>query len=338
MVTRAMGDGYLKKTKLSQAPFKDHCPYITSTPEIHKLEIHDDDAFVVLASDGIWDLLQNEEVVQIVGEALSRKQGQVDLSLDPAGPPHLAQLVVDAALQKVCEDHLLTRSELDRLSFGAKRRKLHDDMTVVVVCLDKANDARCDTTLKSTGADACSVPSPTVSKKSDETSARGQAQQLTMNSMNNGEQGDEPASVKRAADPLVETTMPTLAMHSTAALGTPKTSLGVDGVATAPSVVNSIESVAPIDTVEDSEQCDGETGKRVGVLPTDWTGNKRDVAVLAPASTTGLMLSATDTAEPLAKRARDTSLISGPALDPSASATSVSAATPSTSLAAVTTC
>ena len=81
MVTRAMGDGYLKKTKLSQAPFADHCPYITGSPEIHDLEIHDDDAFVVLASDGIWDLLENEEVVQIVGEALSNTQGQVNPKL-----------------------------------------------------------------------------------------------------------------------------------------------------------------------------------------------------------------------------------------------------------------
>ena len=290
MVTRAMGDGYLKQTKLSQAPFKDHCPYITSTPETHELEISEDDAFVVLASDGIWDLLQNEEVVQIVGEALSRKHGRIDLSLDSAGPQQLAQLVVDAALQKVCEDNLLTRSELDRLSFGSKRRRLHDDMSVIVVCLDQAIDAtmRCDTTLKSTGAATCTVPVPTASKKSGETSTRCQTmQQLAVDSVINGEQIDEPDIITPAASaPRLETTKPTLPASSAA---------------------NSLEPVATMA----GAVYDAATDERAGVLATDLTGNKRDVAAVAPASTTDVMsVSTDDDSEPSAKRARDTSITS----------------------------
>ena len=72
MVTRAMGDGYLKRRKLSSSPFQQYCPYITAQPEMHELELVDDDAFVVLASDGIWDNLENEEVVRIIGRGLVR--------------------------------------------------------------------------------------------------------------------------------------------------------------------------------------------------------------------------------------------------------------------------
>eukprot|EP01043_Picozoa_sp_COSAG02_P023582 COSAG02_NODE_1264_length_13544_cov_71.926441_5_plen_312_part_00 len=310
MVTRAMGDGYLKKSKLSQAPFKDHCPYITSTPETHELEISEDDAFIVLASDGIWDLLQNEEVVQIVGEALARKQGQVHKSLDSAGPQQLAQLVVDAALQKVCEDNLLTRSELDRLSFGSKRRKLHDDMSVIVVCLDQGIDAtmRCDTTLKSTGAATCTVPVPTASKKSEETTTHDlKMQQLVMDSVSNDEQIDEPEFIDPSAARL-ETTKETLLPTSAA---------------------NGLEPVAAMAAAT----YDGATDDRAGVLATDLTGNKRDVAAMGPASNTDVTSIPTDDGEPSAKRARDTSptstadLGSSPSAGVSATSMSPAAAT-----------
>lgn len=50
-VARAMGDFALE-------------PYITSVPDIFHLNITEDE-FVVIACDGIWDVLQDEEVVQI---------------------------------------------------------------------------------------------------------------------------------------------------------------------------------------------------------------------------------------------------------------------------------
>lgn len=37
MVTRALGDGYLKCKDLSMPPFKEHVPYITSTPKVTQL-------------------------------------------------------------------------------------------------------------------------------------------------------------------------------------------------------------------------------------------------------------------------------------------------------------
>ena len=125
MVTRAMGDGYLKRRKLSSSPFQQYCPYITAQPEMHELELVDDDAFVVLASDGIWDNLENEEVVRIIGRGLVRScdSGVCSGARSHAGgraqtqrrtggaQSDLAQLVIDASLEKICESHQLTRSD-----------------------------------------------------------------------------------------------------------------------------------------------------------------------------------------------------------------------------------
>lgn len=54
-VSRAIGDVTLQ-------------PYVTCEPEIMEREIGDEDAFLVLCSDGVWDVLPNEHVAQIVSQ------------------------------------------------------------------------------------------------------------------------------------------------------------------------------------------------------------------------------------------------------------------------------
>jgi len=52
-VSRAIGDVNLK-------------PYVTADPELVEVEIGSDDAYVVLASDGLWDVMTNEDVAKFV--------------------------------------------------------------------------------------------------------------------------------------------------------------------------------------------------------------------------------------------------------------------------------
>jgi len=59
MVTRALGDGYLKRKDLSMPPFQQHVPYITVKPKVTKIELDSSHAFLVIASDGIWDHLRS---------------------------------------------------------------------------------------------------------------------------------------------------------------------------------------------------------------------------------------------------------------------------------------
>lgn len=62
-VTRALGDAYLKRKNLSFDPYKQYVPYITAEPEIsmHKLNPKSD-RFLILATDGLWERLENDEV------------------------------------------------------------------------------------------------------------------------------------------------------------------------------------------------------------------------------------------------------------------------------------
>ena len=71
-LTRALGDAYLKYPEFN-APAGSHRsrgrripdpftpPYVKSTPDIVHINIGKDDKFCVLATDGLWDFLSDQE-------------------------------------------------------------------------------------------------------------------------------------------------------------------------------------------------------------------------------------------------------------------------------------
>ena len=63
-------DGYdwrIKNLSLSRAfGDTDTTPYITHIPDIYNYEINKDDKFIILACDGVWDVLTNQEAVDYI--------------------------------------------------------------------------------------------------------------------------------------------------------------------------------------------------------------------------------------------------------------------------------
>lgn len=64
-VTRALGDWDLKRPHGSQSP-------LISEPEIKQITLTEDDEFLVIGCDGIWDVLTSQEAVSIVKRGLNR--------------------------------------------------------------------------------------------------------------------------------------------------------------------------------------------------------------------------------------------------------------------------
>jgi len=46
---------------------------VSSKPEIEKFTIEEDDAFLIIASDGLWDYVLPEHYVEIVKDSFSKK-------------------------------------------------------------------------------------------------------------------------------------------------------------------------------------------------------------------------------------------------------------------------
>lgn len=86
---RALGDFQFKMTREElveifkfmpkYSPFSTSLtpPYLSAEPEVFHYKLDPSDRFIVLASDGLWDMLSNDDVVQLVGSYIEGRQTQV---------------------------------------------------------------------------------------------------------------------------------------------------------------------------------------------------------------------------------------------------------------------
>ncbi len=66
-------DWRIKDLSLSRAfGDLDATPYVTHLPQIYKYKISNNDKFIILACDGLWDVMSNQEVVNFVLEYKSK--------------------------------------------------------------------------------------------------------------------------------------------------------------------------------------------------------------------------------------------------------------------------
>ncbi len=78
VVTRALGDGYLKMKELSVEPFVSHCPYISCRPTISWRKVQPTDRAVILASDGLWNFMSAKDCVNAM-LSFEKDAGLVDM-------------------------------------------------------------------------------------------------------------------------------------------------------------------------------------------------------------------------------------------------------------------
>lgn len=94
-------------------------PYITWEPEIKVFPLKKSYKSVVLASDGLWDELERQEVAELFKSNETAKMPKV---------------LIERALEKAAQQAKTTVQGLRDIPHG-KKRKLHDDITVIVVDL-----------------------------------------------------------------------------------------------------------------------------------------------------------------------------------------------------------
>lgn len=91
-LSRAIGD--LKYKGNQELPAKDQI--ITAQPDVRKITLQPQDSFFVLACDGVWDVMTNQQCVEFINEKLKAGQkpaeaacGLLDACL--AGDPKAAR-------------------------------------------------------------------------------------------------------------------------------------------------------------------------------------------------------------------------------------------------------
>jgi serine/threonine protein phosphatase PrpC len=84
-VTRAIGDRRLKK-------------YISAVPEIRTRPLQPGDDYLILASDGVWDVLSSQATVDIVNTAKDCREGAqkiTDAAYNHHSMDNITSLVID---------------------------------------------------------------------------------------------------------------------------------------------------------------------------------------------------------------------------------------------------
>ncbi|KAL8167184.1 hypothetical protein V2J09_008683 [Rumex salicifolius] len=129
-VTRAFGVGYLKKKNLNDALMGIlrvgnliSPPYVSLNPSTNVHRISETDHFVIVASDGLFDFFTNEEAVKLVHSYILSS---------PTGDP--AKYLLEKLVAKAAYCAGFTMEELMNVS-PPRRRKYHDDVTVMVIIL-----------------------------------------------------------------------------------------------------------------------------------------------------------------------------------------------------------
>ncbi|KAL2527148.1 putative protein phosphatase 2C 75 [Abeliophyllum distichum] len=94
-MSRAIGDGYLK-------------PFVISVPEINFIRRTDEQEFLTLASDGLWDVMSNEMTCHVVRECLREERfGQNEgPGLFPSRCASAAGLLTNLALARRSADNI----------------------------------------------------------------------------------------------------------------------------------------------------------------------------------------------------------------------------------------
>ncbi|KAK7390720.1 hypothetical protein VNO78_18750 [Psophocarpus tetragonolobus] len=127
-ISRSLGDAYLKKAEFNKAPLLSKFrlsepfekPILKAEPAILVQKLCPQDQFLILASDGLWEQMSNQEAVDIV-QSYPRNG--------------VAKKLVKTALCEAAKKREMRYSDLKKIDRGV-RRHFHDDITVIVLYLD----------------------------------------------------------------------------------------------------------------------------------------------------------------------------------------------------------
>lgn len=81
----------------------DNAPYISSQPDTHHIKLSPDIKWIIMACDGLWDSLSNEEVIKILNEAETEAEANIETKDKTT---NLASILIKKALDARSIDNI----------------------------------------------------------------------------------------------------------------------------------------------------------------------------------------------------------------------------------------
>lgn len=99
------GDWRIKDLSVSRAfGDLDATPFVNPTPDIFRYELETNDKFLVMACDGLWDVMSNQEVVDYILEEFDKLKK--NKTTNGGGRNNIAKLLGEYAIQKGSFDNI----------------------------------------------------------------------------------------------------------------------------------------------------------------------------------------------------------------------------------------
>ncbi|RWS21671.1 putative protein phosphatase 2C T23F11.1-like protein, partial [Leptotrombidium deliense] len=149
-LSRALGDFVFKRNEKKSTTEQ----IVTAFPDVEVRNVSDDLEFVVLACDGIWDVMTNEEVVEFVRCRIAEKMD----------PPTICEQLMTRCLAPDCQMGGLGCDNMTVILVCFLHGKSYEDLSLRC-SLSHANRNR----LHSTGSSDSSIPSTSCSFSTPET-------------------------------------------------------------------------------------------------------------------------------------------------------------------------
>ena len=116
-------------------------PYLTAEPEVTSYQLQHSDKFLILATDGFWDMLSNEEAVDFVRDNLEKHNPGYSITYREQKSSNTLENSASRLIKEALggEDHMAVSTSLSIRYPDV--RNYRDDITVTVVHFDWSNVA-----------------------------------------------------------------------------------------------------------------------------------------------------------------------------------------------------
>jgi serine/threonine protein phosphatase PrpC len=96
-------------------------PYIDSSTDIETFILTKEDEYLIIGSDGLWDLINSNEISSII--------------LENSNKEDITRKIFDLAIDNACKHSGIKKDKLFNMTPGYIKRKIIDDLTLLVVDL-----------------------------------------------------------------------------------------------------------------------------------------------------------------------------------------------------------
>jgi pyruvate dehydrogenase phosphatase len=124
--TKAVGDFYLKHKKYAPRDVKNfNPPYLTAEPDIVKIQRTKNLNFLILATDGLWEILSAEDVIAL----LKTRPAKINSANE------ISEFLLDETLSRGAAEFGIHLKDLKEKPTKLSTRHIVDDLTITVVDL-----------------------------------------------------------------------------------------------------------------------------------------------------------------------------------------------------------